>query len=1198
MELQTFGDDDDDDSVVTYLNAVTVDGVAHMRSPNMLTVTGTIYGQPAFILLDSGSSTEFVSAEFIHRHALTTFPTIPERHVRMADGSKQKSSGRLEYAPLHMNGHNYASDFTVLPLSQYDAVIGMSWMQQYKPKIDWDKLTFEPTVLPNVNTAIEFPYTVHAIHDDTDDLDCAEIIREFDDVFQDLPATLPPKRTVDHFIELQPNSKPPYRASYRMSTTELAVLKNELDDLLQRGFIRPSTSEYGAPVLFVKKKSGELRMCIDYRQLNNQTIKNSTQMPREDEMTARLVGATRFGKIDLQRAYQHVLIHPPDIKKTAFNTRYGHFEYMVMPFGLCNAPATFQTLMQSVLADFLDDFVVVYLDDILIYSRNDVEHRQHIRKVLQRLREHKLYANRKKCEFGRRSVHFLGHVISNDGIAMDKAKVDAINQWPTPKSVDDVRSFVGLAGYYRKYVHRFGQIAAPLFDLLKKDERFAWTAAAQKAFDELKSALMSGPVLIIPDDTLPYTVRVDASGYAVGATLSQDHGRGQQPVAFMSHKMNAAQLNYPVHEQELLAMMYALAEWRHHLHGRRFIAVTDHHSLTFLKTQPNLSKRQIRWTHELADYDFDIVYAPGKQNTAADALSRRPDHRSPDSTDSQTSVANAIVLETKVGADLLEEIRRQYANDAECTAALSNPDSPYVVRDGLLYRPDGRLRLPNDDSIKGTLLFEAHDNILCGHVGVNKTAHLLGRLFDWPGLRQDVRKYITTCVGCQANKPSNQRPIGLLQSLPIPARRWETVTMDLITQLPVSRQQNDAIIVFVDKLSKMVHYVPCKTAVTAPEVAHYFFQHVIRLHGVPNNIVSDRDPRFTSLFWTALWTELGCKLKISTSYHPQTDGQTERSNRTLEDGLRAYVNYAQDDWDEKLLALEFAVNNSTQESTGFTPFYLNSGQHPHFPLNMLADKTDNALAPSMLRTLRDNLVVAKANIAAAQTRQARNANKSRRAHEFKVGEQVMLSTENMNVGERARKLCAKYAGPHRIIEHPTANTYRLESATRIEPITSGIQCVRTQAVQGRRRTIFDRPRVNHPPAIIEGDKEKYELEEIRDYRVSRGVGQYPRQMARLRRQRIVMETDRRSRMRRIWSSVIYGTTLKCAHRFGRRRLFESNMPVRLYWSAHPKPTQRNRRTKPSNRQRHPHNRNHRRPSQDTRHDDGRPTFCTTRHNKQ
>jgi hypothetical protein len=318
MELQPLDDDDDDDddnySVVTYLNAVTVDGVAHMRSPKMVTVNGTIYGRSAVILLDSGSSTEFVSADFVHRHKLTTFPTIPERHVRMADGSKQTSSGRLEHAPLHMNGHNYAINFTVLPLSQFDAVIGMSWMQRYKPKIDWDKLTFEPTVLPNVNTAIEFPYSVHAIDDDTDDLDCTDIIREFDDVFQDLPATLPPKRTVDHFIELQPNSKPPCRASYRMSTTELAVLKNELDDLLQRGFIRPSTSEYGAPVLFVKKKTGELRMCIDYRQLNNQTIKNSTQMPRQDEMTARLVGATRFGKIDLQRAYQHVLIRPPDTK--------------------------------------------------------------------------------------------------------------------------------------------------------------------------------------------------------------------------------------------------------------------------------------------------------------------------------------------------------------------------------------------------------------------------------------------------------------------------------------------------------------------------------------------------------------------------------------------------------------------------------------------------------------------------------------------------------------------------------------------------------------------------------------------------------------------------------------------------------------------------------------------------------------------
>ena len=1106
-------DDDCDEPATLHLNAVRLNGSSKFIHPQrMLTVHGTIHGRPAHILLDSGSSTEFVSAAFVQRHRLPTSAARAGRRVTLADGSKQTPCGRLLRTPVRMHHHRQQVNFTVLPLSQYDAILGMSWMQRYQPDIDYDTMTFEPTQSSQVDDSAEAHHNVHVIqaggqmylivdegNDDVlnvaaaevDDPGCAELVKEFADVFQELPAGLPPKRAVDHRIELQPGSQPPSRPSYRMSTSELEVLRKELADLTEHGFIQPSKSPYGAPILFVKKKNGKLRMCIDYRALNLITIKNKRQPPRTDELTDRIRGAKCFSKIDLQRAYQQVRIHPPDIEKTAFNTRYGHHEFCVMPFGLTNAPATFQTLMESVFADFLDKFVIVYLDDVLIFSRDEDEHRRHVRLVLERLREHKLYASREKCEFGRRSVLFLGHVISEDGLGMDQSKVSAIRDWPTPRSVEDIRAFLGLAGYYRRFVNMFSKVAAPLTNLTRNEVRFEWTSVEQEAFDALKSALMNGPILIMPNDDLRYTVTTDASGFAIGASLCQDHGRGLQPIAFMSHRMTGAQMNYPVHEQELLALMDSLKEWRHHLHGQRFTVYTDHISLKYLQTQPKLSKRQIRWSAELAEYDFDIFHKPGKENVVADALSRRPDHRPISLPEPQQSLANVVISESTVGADLIGEIRRAYADDVDCVSALSDPkNSPYVVRDGLLFRSDGRLRLPCNDSIKGTLLYEAHDSVVCGHVGVNKTARMLGRSYDWPGLRGDVRKYIATCVGCQANKPSNQLPIGLLQPLPIPARRWETVTMDLITQLPVTQHGNDAIIVFVDKLSKMVHYAACKTAISAPEVARLFFQHVVRLHGVPNSIVSDRDPRFMSHFWQALWTELGTKLKISTSYHPQTDGQTERSNRTLEDMLRAYVNYAQDNWDEKLIAVEFAVNNSTQESTGFTPFYLNTGQHPHFPLSMLTEKSDNETAQSLLRDLRDNLTAAKENLATAREKQARFANQSRRDFEFHVGDQVMLSTENMNVGDRARKLCAKYAGPHKIIEHPSRNTYRLELPPELSQLHPVFHSSLLKPFHDDIDRFVNRPRINRPPAITVGEEKKYEVEDILKYRERRGVGYY------------------------------------------------------------------------------------------------------------
>ena len=1079
---------------------------------SMLTVEGTINGRSARILIDSGSSADFISADFVRRHHLKTTPMRPHQHVTLADGTKQTPTGRLLQTPLRMDKHHYKIDFSVLELSQYDAILGMNWLRRHQPTIDWSALTFEPTLSlsTDVHTPTEFAYRVQpmkigdqlylVINEDgkpafdvaKDDTGCLSLVREFSDVFAPLPATLPPKREIDHRIELQPGSTPPSRSTYRMSTAELTVLRKQLTELQERGFIRPSKSPYGAPILFVKKKNGELRMCMDYRALNKLTIKNKSQMPRQDELMDRLRGAKWFTKLDLQSGYHQVRIHPDDVEKTAFNTRYGHFEFNVLPFGLTNAPATFQALMNSIFADFVDVFVIVYLDDVLIFSRTLEEHRVHVRKVLERLRQHKLYASRDKCEFGRQSIHFLGHVVSKDGIGMESSKLNEIRQWPVPKNVEDVRAFLGLTGYYRKFIHKFSQIAAPLSNLTRNQTPFLWTSDEQKAFDDLKNAMVTGPVLAVPDDNLPFTVTADASGYAVGAALTQDQGRGSQPIAFMSHRMSDAEMNYPVHEQELLAVVRALSVWRHYLHGCKFTVVTDHHSLTFLQTQPKLSKRQVRWTEFLSEFDFDIVYRPGKTNVVADALSRRADHKKP-TNEAQPLLAELELThdELLVGDDLLEEIRRAYVNDAECAAALANPkESAYTVRKGLLYRPDNRLRIPNDDSIKGTLLFEAHDSVLCGHVGVNKTARMVGRLFDWPGLRQDVRQYVTTCVGCQANKPSNQLPIGLLQPLPIPTRRWETVTLDLITQLPVSQQQNDAIIVFVDKLSKMVHYAPCKTAISAPEVAQIFFKQIVRHHGVPNNIVSDRDPRFMSAFWQALWKELGSKLKMSTSYHPQTDGQTERSNRTLEDMLRAYVNYAQDNWDEKLIALEIAVNNSTQESTGFTPFYLNSGQHPHMPLSLLTDTSDNALAPAMLQSLRDNIAIAKQHLLAAQERQSKEANKSRRQHEFNVGDKVMVSTENMNVGERARKLVAKYAGPHKIIAHPTANTYELELPPELRRIHPVFNSSLLKSFKEDNVRFVNRPQVTLPPPIVDEGEEKWTVEAIQAFRVRQGVPEY------------------------------------------------------------------------------------------------------------
>jgi hypothetical protein len=1079
-------------------------------SEPMLTIDGTLAGRSARILIDSGSSSDFVNIAFVKKHRLNTVLQRSTKIILLADDSIQRSTEQLNHAPLNIQGQTYHIDFHVLPLRQYDAILGMSWLSKYNPSIDWKRRTIALMSAENIGTSLPplMDHKMFAKHYSADDqlfvtiLDtkntttdtpppthpaASMLLDKYRDVFPDeLPPGLPPMRPVDHRIEIIPGSPPPSRPTYRMSEVELAEVKKQLAGLTQLGFIRPSKSPYGAPILFVKKKDGTLRMCIDYRALNKITIKNKYPLPRIDEMLDRLRGAKIFTKIDLRSGYHQVRIHADDIEKTGFNTRYGHYEYLVLPFGLTNAPATFMHLMNSVFADFLDVFVIVFLDDILIFSRSVEEHTEHVRKVLQRLREHQLYANTKKCDFFQESITFLGHVVSGEGISMEPAKVKAIRDWPVLQSVEDVRSFLGLAGYYRRFVHSFSHIAAPLSNLLRNQVLFTWTDIEQKAFDALKSALINGPVLIVPDPALPFTVTTDASGYAVGATLSQDHGRGLQPVAFMSHRMSPAEYNYPTHEQELLAVIRAITEWRHYLLGQRFNIVTDHHSLTYLQTQPKLSRRQVRWMERLAEYDFDIMYAAGKSNRVADALSRRPDHRYTDT--GMAAARLSAMTELTLTDDLRNEIRRAYANDHECARLVANTaDTRYTMTaDGMLYDSDDRLRIPDDHSIKSQLLYEAHDTDVSGHTGVNKTVQLLSRRFDWPHLYRDVNKYVTTCVACQSNKASNQRPGGLLQPLPIPTRRWEVVTMDLITGLPVTRTgQNDAIIVFVDKLSKMVHYAACKETVDAPAVAKIFFREVVRLHGIPEVIVSDRDPRFTSRFWSALWSLLNTKLNMSTAYHPQTDGQTERANRTLEETLRAYVSYHGDDWDEKLTAAEIAVNNSTNDSTGFTPYYLNFGQHPHLPLNHVAVNSNNPAAQTLLRTISDSIVIAKQRLVAAQQRQAEYANKRRREVTFRVGDQVMLSTENLNVGERKRKLTPKYTGPFVVEEVKSPVAYRLRLPPQLARIHNVFHVSLLKPYRVDDGQFTGRPQINRPPPEIIDGEEEWEVERILDHRTRR-----------------------------------------------------------------------------------------------------------------
>ncbi|KAK9119024.1 hypothetical protein Scep_017117 [Stephania cephalantha] len=599
--------------------------------------------RPMHVMIDSGSTLSFIVGRMVGELGLASQTLDTHLVLSTAAGDKIYPNRICRNCTIEVEGHQLPIDLRVLEYLEFDALLGMNWLAAYHAQLDCflKTVTFRVPGIPEftfIGVATALPITRGRLAT-TQEMEAfaaivepevrtevstevriedVPVVRDFVDVFPDDLPGLPPPRAIEFIIELISGTQPTASRPYRMSPSKHEEVRRQLDDLLEKGFIHPSMSHWGAPVLFVKKKDGSMRMYIDYRKLNQVTVKNRYPLPKIDDLFDRLTGAKFFSKIDMRSGYHQLRIREEDIKKTAFNTRYGLFEFTVMPFGLTNAPTIFMGLMHRVLRPYLDIYVIVFIDDILIYSMTREEYASHLRAVLTTLREHRLYAKFSKCDFWLSAVRFLGHVISDQGISVDSEKIRAIIDWRTPESAFDIRSFLGLAGYYRRLVQDFSSIASPMTRLTKKDVRFDWLEECEKAFWELKRRLTSAPVLTLPELGKSLSVYTDASGIGLGCVLMQE---GRQ-VAYLSRRLRPHEVNYPVHDLELAAVVFALKAWRHYLYGERFILYTDHQSLRYIFTQRDLNCVRRRWLELLKDYDFTIEYHPGKANVVADALSR------------------------------------------------------------------------------------------------------------------------------------------------------------------------------------------------------------------------------------------------------------------------------------------------------------------------------------------------------------------------------------------------------------------------------------------------------------------------------------------------------------------------------------------------------------------------------------------------
>jgi hypothetical protein len=776
-------------------------------------------------------------------------------------------------------------------------------------------------------------------------------------------------------------------------------VQTHVQDLLDKKIVVESYSPYAAPIVIVRKKDQTIRLCVDYRKLNEKTIGDAYPLPRIQESFDALVGAQYFSTLDLASGYHQIAMHPDDQHKTAFITPMGLYEYTRMPFGLVSAPATFQRLMQTTMSDFLYSFLLVYLDDLLVYSKTFDDHIDHLDRLLQRIRDTGLKLRIDKCHFLCKEVAYLGHTISAAGIGCDKNKVTVVENWPQPKTVKDVRSFLGFASYFRRFIKGFASIAGPLHDLVTValrdnkncstvDISKVWSEIHQTAFDGLKSALTTAPVLAYADFTKPFILETDASHDGLGAILSQELDGRRRVIAYASRRLRGTEKNVTNGSSmklEFLALKWAVVEkFRHYLVGSKFTVFTDNNPLTHYKTCKHLGAIEQRWAAQLASFDFSVKYKPGGSNPA-DPLSRLPD------TDAETfeplstalppslvqggqtlsaSIASVFVHEVRASDRMssneplqltLPDIRSlQSADEVLNSFLVSWPDKPDVsenpeakillkqfsrltVIDDVLYR---RMSDPVMGSVQQTvlpstlrpdILFELHDRM--GHQGIDRTFQLLRQRVYWPKMLTDVQDYVAHCSVCQLAKDKHT---------PIPSttivthRPLEILAIDFVKLSPTSQSGFSNVLVLTDCFTKFTQAFPTKKQ-DSLTVARILLNDWFCRFGVPERIHSDQGRSFECHLIKDLCSLYGIHKSRTTPYHPQGNGQVERFNKTMFSLLRTLAAEHKRSWDLYLHELIMVYNMTPHTSTGFSPYFLLYGREPRLPIDDVFCSPDSSV---------------------------------------------------------------------------------------------------------------------------------------------------------------------------------------------------------------------------------------------------------------
>lgn len=905
-----------------------------------------------------------------------------------------------------------------------------------------------------------------------------QLLLQYQQVFSSGPKDVGRTDLVKHKIETG-DARPIKIPPRRIPLAKQAEAAKCLQEMKDQGVIQASNSPWSAPLVLVKKKDNSTRVCVDYRALNDITKKDSFPLPRIDMVLDSLAGSSWFSTLDLKSGYWQVAMDPKDREKTAFSAGDSLWEFTVMPFGLCNSPATFSRLMEQVLQGVSSKSCLKYLDDVIVHGRSFEDELEHLKEVLEKLKAAGLKLNPKKCHLFQRQVHYLGHVVNAQGVTTDPEKVDAVLKWPRPGTKTEVRSFLGLCSYYRRFVPSFASIAKPLHVLTEERSPFVWTFSCQEAFDALKSALTKAPILVLPTAGDEFVLDTDASNFGIGAVLSRVKNGSEQVIAYFSQTLSKPEKNYCVTRKELLALVKSIGHFHHYLYGRSFTVRTDHSALQWLMAFKTPEGQLARWLQKLQDYSFKILHRPGRKHGNADALSRRPcPEDCKHCTRAEVKEGSTAALPIK-RTTLSPEVQSNRTSEDLKQAQRNDPVLGRIIEwlESGHQRPDWKTVCPQSHEVKsywvlwdslcmqnGILMYrwetpepgrnilirvlprcmrqdawkQVHEDPSGGHLGATKTLNKLRERCFWTGQRWDVKKWCDACTTCAAKKGPPRKPRSPLQQYNV-GYPGERVAIDVLGPLPETRDGNRYLLCLMDYFTKWpeAYAIPNQEA---PTVADAIVQGYVSRFGVPHELHSDQGRNFESLVFKGVCDRLGIKKTRTTPLHPQSDGMVERYNRTIGNQLAMYANENPEEWDRHVPLLLLAYRSAVHEATRETPAKLMLGRELTLPVDLFygipEDRPHFDSVPEYIEEL-DGTIEKVHAFARDNIKSFSNKAKDRydlRANDrlFKAGDAVWLYNPQRKKGV-CPKLTCPWKGPYVVLQRINDVLYRIRQGPRTKP---------------------------------------------------------------------------------------------------------------------------------------------------------------------